>query len=301
MDISKQDSILLALVKLFIKFLRGIMLMNTSTIFRERFTIHNLLLVTVLICSSLAFNQASTAQVMPPIECVVLDDFRNTTLPGNTLSLVNTAPEAVNVLDDGSPGVLGGIRNITYGPLRGTPGFFADSTLAINVIPQNSLSNSNGPDSMTQFSILYNANGAGLNLDLSDTISISFVVALNDQPNTSATIIIADSNNNSAESTIENLPSSNGGGILPADIDFILSEFSGIDGVDLSDIQSIEFRSNPTLGGSDIGFLALEICTPLTRPAIVPTLSEWGLIAMAGVLGIVSLMVMRRRTVSAGI
>lgn len=34
---------------------------------------------------------------------------------------------------------------------------------------------------------------------------------------------------------------------------------------------------------------------------IVPTLSEWGLTAMAGVLGVVGFMVMRRRTASAGI
>jgi len=31
----------------------------------------------------------------------------------------------------------------------------------------------------------------------------------------------------------------------------------------------------------------------------IPTLSEWGLIAMAGVLGIVGFLVMRRRKVSA--
>ncbi|MCH7519625.1 MAG: IPTL-CTERM sorting domain-containing protein, partial [Candidatus Dadabacteria bacterium] len=30
-------------------------------------------------------------------------------------------------------------------------------------------------------------------------------------------------------------------------------------------------------------------------PSMVPTLSEWGLIAMAGILGIVGFMVMRRR------
>jgi hypothetical protein len=34
-------------------------------------------------------------------------------------------------------------------------------------------------------------------------------------------------------------------------------------------------------------------------PSNVPTLSEWGLIAMAGVLGIVGFMVMRRRKVAA--
>jgi len=34
-------------------------------------------------------------------------------------------------------------------------------------------------------------------------------------------------------------------------------------------------------------------------PPIVPTLSQWGLIAMAGILGIVGFMVIRRRTATA--
>lgn len=41
------------------------------------------------------------------------------------------------------------------------------------------------------------------------------------------------------------------------------------------------------------------VCSGFTRD--VPTLSEWGLIAMAGVLGVVGFIVMRRRTASAGI
>ncbi len=36
-----------------------------------------------------------------------------------------------------------------------------------------------------------------------------------------------------------------------------------------------------------------------TPPSTIPTLSEWGLIAMAGILGIVGFMVIRRRKVSA--
>ena len=53
--------------------------------------------------------------------------------------------------------------------------------------------------------------------------------------------------------------------------------------------------------GGDLGRLncwCLEI-TRLERIRNVPTLSEWGLIAMAGILGIVGLMVIRRRKVTA--
>ena len=40
-------------------------------------------------------------------------------------------------------------------------------------------------------------------------------------------------------------------------------------------------------------------CVEPPAPAAVPTLSEWGLLAMAGILGIVGFMVMRRRKVTA--
>ena len=40
-------------------------------------------------------------------------------------------------------------------------------------------------------------------------------------------------------------------------------------------------------------------CNPSSPPAMVPTLSEWGLLAMAGILGIVGFMVIRRRKLTA--
>ncbi|MEK6223469.1 MAG: IPTL-CTERM sorting domain-containing protein [Thermodesulfobacteriales bacterium] len=43
--------------------------------------------------------------------------------------------------------------------------------------------------------------------------------------------------------------------------------------------------------------LRTNLCQEIT-PSNVPTLSEWGLIAMAGVLGIVGFMVIRRKKVS---
>lgn len=52
--------------------------------------------------------------------------------------------------------------------------------------------------------------------------------------------------------------------------------------------------------GEEIDGLAwLDSCGPPPLPREVPTLSEWGLIAMAGILGLVGFMVMRRRKVTA--
>jgi YVTN family beta-propeller protein len=56
-------------------------------------------------------------------------------------------------------------------------------------------------------------------------------------------------------------------------------------------VDTIEV-SNPSSYGT---FITREVIPP----AIVPTLSEWGLIAMAGILGIVGFIVIRRKKVSA--
>ncbi len=53
-----------------------------------------------------------------------------------------------------------------------------------------------------------------------------------------------------------------------------------------------------TIGSEDNGLVTQFVCEQPFVPN-VPTLSEWGLIAMAGILGIVGFMVMRRRKVTA--
>ena len=50
-----------------------------------------------------------------------------------------------------------------------------------------------------------------------------------------------------------------------------------------------------TLMGSQLALAGINGMTPVS----VPTLGEWGMIAMAGVLGIVGFMVIRRRKVTA--
>lgn len=270
--------------------------MNIRSLFRGCFkflSIKHLLLLTVVLCSSLAFSLDTKAQAVPPLECFDLDTFVNTELPDDSVTLFSSNPAAVNVLDNGSPGVLGGIRNITYGPMFNPSGFFARTALRIAQFPEGSLGNSNGVDGRSPYSILYNANGAGLNLDMSNTTSISLVLYDNDQPNTSLEFVITDSNNNSAQSIINNLPNRTQGDTRPADLDFIISEFNNIENVDLTDIQSIQMSSVVNNFGSDLLLLGTKICQPVTRD--VPTLSQWGLIATALAIGLFGFMVMRRK------
>ncbi|MCZ6554920.1 MAG: IPTL-CTERM sorting domain-containing protein [Candidatus Dadabacteria bacterium] len=66
----------------------------------------------------------------------------------------------------------------------------------------------------------------------------------------------------------------------------------------LGEIQGrIAFRYFVTNGGPDgvnANYIGIDTSCVL-KPARIPTLSQWGLIAMAGILGIVGFMVMRRR------
>jgi len=86
-----------------------------------------------------------------------------------------------------------------------------------------------------------------------------------------------------------------------------LGDFTGVDNTIEGALDDAPlFNSNDTIPGDLLSGLSqeqLEECVnwdfPPPPPAQVPTLSEWGLIAMAGILGIVGFMVIRRRKVTA--
>ena len=73
----------------------------------------------------------------------------------------------------------------------------------------------------------------------------------------------------------------------------VLSGFPG-------SVSVIDMVSNTVVDTVPVGLAPLGVAiTPAPIPSNVPTLSQWGLIAMAGILGIVGFMVIRRRKVSA--
>jgi len=61
----------------------------------------------------------------------------------------------------------------------------------------------------------------------------------------------------------------------------------------LNDVDGITVSGGPPYACGDVDCPSPIITTP------IPTLSEWGLIAMAGILGIVGYLVIRRRKVNA--
>jgi len=65
-----------------------------------------------------------------------------------------------------------------------------------------------------------------------------------------------------------------------------------------NDFSFFAFESE-NLNGDIEQIYLLQNCNFMTEVSPIPTLSEWGLIALAGILGIVGFMVMRRKKASA--
>ncbi len=235
-------------------------------------------------CCLLFISVAINAQ---DIECTVLDDFQNTTNLGLPAIITMGDPGPLNIIDDGSPGVLGSIRNVVLGPLVGDV-----STL---VISADTFSLSNAANSVAPVSVLYDANGAGLNTGLTTTSIITYTLVNVDLPGVSASVEISDSANNTADLTIMDLPNIIDGDTFPLPLDFPLDQFNGIGGVSLSDIQSIELTIAPSQSSTDLAITDAEICRPPIPVPEVPALSSWGLIALAAVLSLVGFMVFRRK------
>lgn len=204
------------------------------------------------------------------LDCTPLDTIQSTALPLGGLQLTSGNPTAVGFLDSDPGGVIGGFRNISFGPLVVGPGPSTDGIFLIGPAPVGLILSSLGPNAVAPFSIVYDADGAGLMLDLSGTTFISINVVENDQLNTALRFVLTDTNNNTAEVSTSSLPASLNGDTLPQDVSFPLASFTGIDTVDLSSIFSIEISVNPTISGADLALGVSEVCDEVPVPDPVP-------------------------------
>lgn len=246
--------------------------------------IKRLLFIPLLLVLSLCLNSGAIAQ---ELFCEPLDDFTNSSNNPVILTPENIGP--VNFVDEDA-GILGNFREVNFGPLT----FDFPIVTSVLSIGFGETAVSNSILASAPLELVYDANGAGLNLDLSTRDLLTFVLAANDVVGTSFDMVLRDADGNEANFFIPNLPNIIDGDTLPTNIDLTIANFSGIGDVDLADIQSIKVFLNPTPDGSaDTTFNAIEICGPPIRE--VPTLSQWGLMATAAVIGIFGFMVARRR------
>lgn len=240
----------------------------------------------------------AVAQAGPPV-CTPIDRFESTNSPGVGFELTTASPAAQTFLDSDPTGAIGGFRNISFGPLTSGGGLNTDAELTIGPSPANLILSSNGPRGIAPFSLLYDANGAGLMQDLSNATSISIEVLSNDQSNTLLQVTLTDAGSNAAQFSVSNLPNNLSGDTFPQDVELPIASFTGIGAVDLSNIFSIEILVSPTLDGSDLALGESEFCesivdpvpdpspgpSPAPQPPIhVPTMPIYGLVTLAGLL-----------------
>ncbi len=235
------------------------------------------------------FSVAISAQ---EIACTALDNFENSEFADTPIVLTMNDPGPVNILDDGSPGVLGSIRDINFGPVTGS----ITNVVSFLSISGDRLTVSNTSQASAPVSVTYDASGSGLDISLLNAITMSLMLEVSDLEGSSANIIVTDSANNMANYLIPVLPSIVGGDDFPVAVDFPIAQFTGIESVDLSDIQSIELVIDTSAAeGSDVSISNVDICRAVFPSVAVPALSGWSLIAMISLLGIAGFIVLGRK------
>jgi len=105
----------------------------------------------------------SNAVAQTPV-CIDVDTYANSPNFNAVNFLINNDP-AINVTENGSPGVLGNFRQVSFGPIADDTGI---ASLQIN----GSMAYSNGVAVYAPLIVTYDANGAGLNANFNDGITV---------------------------------------------------------------------------------------------------------------------------------
>lgn len=158
--------------------------------------------------------------------------------------------------------------------------FIVGSDEARFLIEVDIFSVSNDVGVRSRANILYDANGAGLGLDLSSRELIKLSVISLDN-GISLTYILTDENANQASLT-QAVP-----GISdPIEVQFLFDDFAGIQSVDLSAIESVEFIVQSDATAADVSIQAISFGCEGTLPELiaVPTMNRFGYVAMVMLL-----------------
>ena len=195
---------------------------------------------------------------------IPIDDFSE-----SAVSPISTTNPLIEVLDDGGSGVNGQFRGITIEILEG-PG------LVLVVIDTDTLIVDNSGGVISRSSFLYDAGGSGLNLNLA-TSELVNVTLLNNDNGINITFVLTDENSNQATQT-QSIPAGEPSGPDPLQVEFLFDDFSGIDSIDLSAIDSVEFILQSDTVSTDTAFGGIGFGCRGTLPEFVavPTLTGAG-------------------------
>ncbi len=204
-----------------------------------------------------------------PIICpdASLDEFSITTNPviRNTMVVDASEPGPRTVIDDGNGDVLGRWRQITLGPFTG--GNFGAPLNQVAVrISSNRVEYAANPDSQADFELVYDAGGAGLELDIRGLDRIRFYFVFADSGVSDFTPITVELFDGANTASLQSIFMPN---TTPFFVDFPLADFEGIDQIDEQDVFSITIRLD-TSPAEDFSLDAIRFCPPEEDAAASP-------------------------------
>ena len=218
---------------------------------------------------------------------IPIDDFSESNASPILTTIMNPV---IEVLDDGGSGVNGQFRGITIEALEGP------SLSVLVVIGTDRLSVDNGSGVISRSSFLYDADGSGLNLNLA-TRELVNVTLLNNDNGINIALVLTDENSNQATQT-QSIPAGVPSGPDPLEVEFLFDDFSGIESIDLSAIDSVEFvlQSDTVSADTLIGEIGFGCRGTPPESVAVPTLTGAGYVVL--VLLVIFLAVLGRRRAS---
>ena len=194
----------------------------------------------------------------------IIDDFNDASLPGsllcvpsapkpscpaNTFNLgVFAANSSNNVTDTMLADVLGGGRGLKVSVTACSfcgPGLFDDRVVAgADPDPMGLFCYASTPSADGSFELFYDAAGAGLNVSLIFAEGIRMLLANIDASSFPIDVTVTLTSGANSAQAMQTLPNM---APLPADaiVDFPFASFTGIDGIDLSNIGSIRILVDP--------------------------------------------------------
>ncbi len=200
------------------------------------------------------------------IVCSAIDSFIDSGSGTNFFYHILATGENYSTTQTSLLGVIGGSRYLE------AVNFSSILTSSINIFDRGyvpykpSLGYSNGStlDTFTYFFVRYDANGAGLNLDMSNDSFVRFEIKGDANKTIDLDVIIADYANNVASSTYTYV---SGTSTL---VDLPLANFANINNLNLSQVKSIEIRLNRADNyGLDVNLVnGIYRCAPSVTPTV---------------------------------
>ena len=220
---------------------------------------------------------------------LTIDDFNdaNTTVfpPG----IIQNTLGSTTVTDTGLAGVIGGARTLTVTAFTLSCGLGCgpDNVTAGAAELHDFFAYSSTLGAEGEFELLYDRNGAGLNVSLIGLDHLQLTVVTADLSSVPYDVTVTLTDNTQSKSSTQTITAAGGRALI-----FPMSDFFGLD---LDAIQSIKLTVFPMNFGSDLELDRFD-ALPTGPPA--PALSPAMIIVLVGMLGVVGLFGLARSRVS---